>query len=91
MAKSKTKAADQNVSETKEPEAEPIIEEVKEPEAEQEPELVFEEVEEPDPEPVYDLDALWNMKFRDPKTGVISKIRYAFKPRGKLEFYHPQE
>ena len=73
MAKSKTKTADQNVSETKEPEAEPVIEEVKEPE----------------PEPVYDLDALWNMKFRDPKTGVISKVRYAFKPRGKLEFYQP--
>ena len=40
---------------------------------------------------VYDLDSLWEMKFRDPKTGAISMVRKAFKPRGKLEFYHPDQ
>lgn len=40
---------------------------------------------------VYDLESLWEMKFRDPKTGEISMVRKAFKPRGKLEFYHPIE
>ncbi len=40
---------------------------------------------------VYDLESLWSMKFRDGKTGQISMVRKAFKPRGKLEFYHPDE
>ena len=40
---------------------------------------------------VYDLESLWTMKFRDSKTGQISMVRKAFKPRGKLEFYHPDE
>lgn len=39
---------------------------------------------------VYDLDTLWEMKFRDPMTGEISMVRKAFKPRGKLELYHPE-
>jgi hypothetical protein len=40
---------------------------------------------------VYDLNSLWEMKFRDPITGEISKVRKAFKPRGKLELYHPED
>ena len=40
---------------------------------------------------VYDLSTLWEMKFRDPMTGEISMVRKAFKPRGKLELYHPEE
>lgn len=40
---------------------------------------------------VYDLESLWKMKFRDSRTGEISMVRYAFKPRGKLEFYHPDQ
>lgn len=40
---------------------------------------------------VYDLDNLWKMKFRNSRTGEISKVRYAFKPRGKLEFYNPDQ
>ena len=39
---------------------------------------------------VYDLDTLWKLKFRDQKTGEISMVRKAFKPRGKLELYHPE-
>ena len=39
---------------------------------------------------VYDLESLWKMKFRNSKNGEISMVRYAFKPRGKLEFYNPQ-
>ncbi len=39
---------------------------------------------------VYDLSTLWEMKFRDPMTGEISMVRKAFKPRGKLELYHPE-
>lgn len=39
---------------------------------------------------VYDLNTLWEMKFRDPMTGEISMVRKAFKPRGKLELYHPE-
>lgn len=38
---------------------------------------------------VFDLDELWKMKFVDPKTGEISMVRKAFKPRGKLELYNP--
>jgi len=40
---------------------------------------------------VYDLESLWEMKFRDPKTGATCMVRKAFKPRGKLEFYQPYE
>ena len=40
---------------------------------------------------VYDLNSLWSMKFRDPVDGTISMVRKAFKPRGKLEFYHPED
>lgn len=40
---------------------------------------------------VYDLNTLWEMKFRDPMTGEISMVRKAFKPRGKLELYHPED
>lgn len=40
---------------------------------------------------VYDLESLWDMKFRDPASGAICKVRKAFKPRGKLEFYQPEE
>lgn len=39
---------------------------------------------------VYDLDTLWKLKFRDQNTGEISMVRKAFKPRGKLELYHPE-
>ena len=39
---------------------------------------------------VYDLESLWEMKFRDPVNGRIVKVRRAFKPRGKLEFYSPE-
>ena len=41
-----------------------------------------------EPSKVYDLDALWEMKFRD-HNGTICMVRKAFKPRGKLEFYQP--
>ena len=40
---------------------------------------------------VHDLESLWKMKFRNSNTGEISMVRYAFKPRGKLEFYHPDQ
>ena len=39
---------------------------------------------------VYDLSSLWEMKFRDPMTGAVVMVRKAFKPRGKLEFYSPE-
>ena len=39
---------------------------------------------------IFDLNELWTMKFRDPLTGEICMVRKAFKPRGKLEFYHPE-
>ena len=41
--------------------------------------------------PVYDLDSLWAMRFRDPETGCKVAVRRAYKPRGKLEFYSPEE
>lgn len=60
-------------------------EEVVEPAVAEEP--VFEEVVEPAEEPaVYDVEELYRMKFRT-KSGGIVKVRKAFKPRGKLEFY----
>lgn len=40
---------------------------------------------------VYDLSSLWKMKFRDPITGELCMVRKAFKPRGKLELYRPEE
>ena len=40
---------------------------------------------------VYDLRTLWEMKFMDPISGEICMVRKAFKPRGKLELYHPEE
>lgn len=40
---------------------------------------------------VYDLSSLYEMKFRDPVNGQIVMVRKAFKPRGKLEFYHPED
>ena len=40
---------------------------------------------------VYDLSTLFEMKFRDPLNGQIVMVRRAFKPRGKLEFYCPEE
>ena len=40
---------------------------------------------------VYDLSSLWEMKFRDPITGELCMVRKAFKPRGKLELYRPEE
>lgn len=43
-----------------------------------------------EPSAVYDLETLWEMKFKD-HTGAICMVRYAFKPRGKLEFYQPSE
>ena len=39
---------------------------------------------------IFELDELWKMKFRDPASGQIVKVRKAFKPRGKLEFYSPE-
>ena len=36
---------------------------------------------------IFDLEELWKMKFKDPASGQIVKVRKAFKPRGKLEFY----
>ena len=41
--------------------------------------------------PVYDLTTLFELRFRDPLNGATVKVRRAFKPRGKLEFYHPEE
>ena len=40
---------------------------------------------------VYDLSTLFEMKFMDPLNGQIVMVRRAFKPRGKLEFYCPEE
>ena len=40
---------------------------------------------------VYDLSSLFEMKFRDPLNGQVVMVRRAFKPRGKLEFYCPEE
>lgn len=39
---------------------------------------------------VYDLESLFQMRFRDPNTGTILKVRKAFRPVGKLEFYQPE-
>ena len=44
-----------------------------------------------DTSPVYDLSALYEMKFLDPMNGQVVMVRKAFKPRGKLEFYCPEE
>ena len=54
-----------------------------------EPEEVVHEVRKTDP--VYDLEALWSMKFLDPVTGSVLMVRKAYKPRGKLEFYTPSK
>ena len=43
-----------------------------------------------DTSPIYDLSALFEMKFRDPMNGQVVMVRKAFKPRGKLEFYCPE-
>lgn len=48
-------------------------------------------VQSPDKSLVYDLSSLFEMKFRDPLNGQIVMVRRAFKPRGKLEFYCPEE
>lgn len=40
---------------------------------------------------VHDLNDLWTMQFRDPVSGEITMVRKAFKPRGKLELYHPEK
>ena len=39
---------------------------------------------------VWDLSTLFEMKFLDPLNGQIVMVRRAFKPRGKLEFYCPE-
>ena len=39
---------------------------------------------------VPDLNELFSMRFRDPVSGEIVMVRHAFKPRGKLEFYCPE-
>jgi hypothetical protein len=40
---------------------------------------------------VYDVNSLFEMRFRDPRDGTICMVRRAFKPRGKLEFYSPEK
>jgi len=40
---------------------------------------------------VYDVNSLFEMRFRDPRDGTICMVRRAFKPRGKLEFYCPEK
>ena len=37
-----------------------------------------------------ELEELWKMQFHDPASGAVVMIRKAFKPRGKLEFYQPE-
>lgn len=39
----------------------------------------------------FDLDKLYEMKFRD-KDGTVTMIRKAYggNPKGRLEFYHPE-
>lgn len=66
-----------------------------EPEEEQ-PASLFEEVpaeeeqlfEDVPAVPIHDLEELWKMVFRD-GYGNLVKVRKAYKPRGKLEFYWP--
>ena len=53
-------------------------------------EQTAEEQKKEDTNVVYDVNSLWNMRFRDPVTGTITMVRKAFKPRGKLEFYNPE-
>ena len=59
----------------------------------EEPEIVQEEAVEKhvDSSLVWDLSTLFEMKFMDPLNGQIVMVRRAFKPRGKLEFYCPEE
>ena len=78
------------------PAEDPVEETIAEEPEEEQPAILFEEVpaegdelfEVISEEPIHDLEELWKMTFRD-GYGNLVKVRKAYKPRGKLEFYWP--
>ena len=86
MVKSKSAAANQETKiedqETKIEDQETKIEDL---------ETKIEDQGEHDLSLVYDVNSLFQMRFRDPVDGTICMVRRAFKPRGKLEFYCPEK